>query len=101
MIATVKIIPFAVGGALVEKAAARVKAPDTIRVHPFRDGPEGRDHPDPGEGHEGLRPRQDLRRSPRHGLQELHAELVDETSTDHAVAAVRGDPRSLPWPTWC
>ena len=38
MIATVKIIPFAVAGALVEKAAAEVGKPDTIRVHGFRDG---------------------------------------------------------------
>lgn len=38
MIATVKIIPFAVAGALVEKAAAEVQPPDTIRVNAFRDG---------------------------------------------------------------
>ena len=36
MIATVKIIPFAVAGALVEKAAFEVQGSGTIRVHPFR-----------------------------------------------------------------
>ncbi|MAZ15500.1 MAG: hypothetical protein CL535_04110 [Ahrensia sp.] len=38
MIATVKIIPFAVAATLVEKAAAEVGKPDTIRVHGFRNG---------------------------------------------------------------
>ncbi|MCI5075453.1 molybdopterin-binding protein [Oricola sp.] len=38
MVATVKIIPFAVAGSLVETAVAEVRQPATIAVRPFRAG---------------------------------------------------------------
>jgi molybdenum cofactor cytidylyltransferase len=87
MIATVKIIPFSVGGALVEKAAARVKAPDTVRVHPFREGLKVAMIQTRVKGTKATVLDKTWKVT-KVRLEELHAELVDESRTDHAVAAL-------------
>ena len=85
MIATVKIIPFAVAGKLVEQAAAEVGKPDTIRVHGFRDGLKVAIIQTSVKGTKPSVLDKTVRVTEAR-LQQVHAELVDETRTAHASA---------------
>ncbi|WP_246272944.1 molybdopterin-binding protein [Oricola thermophila] len=87
MIATVKIISFAVAGHLVEMAADVVRAPDTIRVHPFRDGLRVAMIQTRVRGTK-TSVLDKTRRITGERLRDLHAELVDERRTDHAAATL-------------
>ncbi|WP_425418562.1 molybdopterin-binding protein [Oricola indica] len=84
MIATVKIIPFAVDGALVEKAAAEVTAPDTIRVHPFRRGLKVAMIQTRVKGTKSSMLDKTWRITNAR-LESMHAVMTDESRTDHAV----------------
>jgi molybdenum cofactor cytidylyltransferase len=87
MIATVKIIPFAVAGALVEKAASEVQGSGTIRVHPFRDGLKVVmiQTRVPGTKASVL---DKTRRVTEARLDELHAVLAGEARTQHRIGDV-------------
>ena len=66
MVATVKIIPFAVKAALVEAVAATGAGRDDIRGQAVP-ADEGRADPDSAAGRQGQRARQDASRSPKRG----------------------------------
>lgn len=87
MIATVKIIPFAVDGAQVENAADEVRAAGTIRVHAFREGLKVAMIQTRVKGTK-KSVLDKTWRVTQARLQEMQAELVDESRTDHAVAAL-------------
>jgi len=90
MIATVKIIPFAVAGTLVEKAAAEVGRPDTIRVHAFRDGLKVAIIQTRVKGTKSSVLDKTLRVTEAR-LQQAHAELVGETRTAHDAAELSAE----------
>lgn len=90
MIATVKIIPFAVAGALVERSAAEVRKPDTIRVHPYIDGLRVAMIQTRVKGTKSSVLDKTWRITGAR-LNELHAALVDESRTDHTVAALSAE----------
>ncbi|GAB4349203.1 MAG: hypothetical protein Kow0026_04400 [Oricola sp.] len=87
MIATVKIIPFAVGRALVERAAGEVRMPGTIRVHAFRDGLKVAMIQTRVRGTKSSVLDKTWRVTAAR-LDELHAVMTDESRTDHAVGAL-------------
>jgi len=87
MIATVKIIPFAVDGALVERAAEEVKEPGTIRVHAFRDGLKVAMIQTRVKGTKSTVLDKTWRIT-KARLEELHADMTDESRTDHEAVAL-------------
>ena len=90
MIATVKIIAFAVSGQLVEKAAAEVQEPDTLRVHAFRDGLKAAMIQTRVKGTRSSMLDKTVRITEAR-LAEAHAELAGETRTAHAIGELSAE----------
>ncbi|MFZ2099166.1 MAG: molybdopterin-binding protein [Oricola sp.] len=90
MIATVKIIPFAVSDALVEKAAAEVQKPDTIVVRPFRAGIRATMIQTRVTGTKST-VLDKTHRVTEARLKRLHARIAHESRVAHSVAALSAE----------
>jgi molybdenum cofactor cytidylyltransferase len=87
MIATIKIIPFGVAGALVERAASEVETSGTIAVHAFRQGLKAAMIQTRVKGTKSSVLDKTWRVTAAR-LDALHAVMADESRTDHTVAAL-------------
>lgn len=94
MIATVKIIPFAVAGALVERAAAEVQEPGTVVVRPFTEGVRVAMVQTRVTGTKAS-VLDKTKRVTESRLHELHAHLASESRVAHTVGALSEEIGSL------